>query len=118
MAGNPWLRSETAPRVLALSAYAYQRGVSLLLAFFQGLVQVGAVNAQYLRHAADRLLAALNRFASVSNLLGRQFGLSSYPDASPLPCAAVFCGSPATGQKGRVSSGYPRLCKPLICKGL
>jgi hypothetical protein len=32
MAGNPWFPSQTERRVLALSAYAYQRGVSLLLA--------------------------------------------------------------------------------------
>src|SRR5271166_168482 len=32
MAGNPWFPSQTEPRVLALSAYAYRRGVSLLLA--------------------------------------------------------------------------------------
>jgi hypothetical protein len=32
MAGNPWFPLQAEPRVLALSAYAYQRGVSLLLA--------------------------------------------------------------------------------------
>jgi hypothetical protein len=32
MAGNPWLPLQVEPRVLALSAYVYQRGVSLLLA--------------------------------------------------------------------------------------
>jgi hypothetical protein len=32
MAGNDWFPLQADPRVLALSAYAYQRGVSLLLA--------------------------------------------------------------------------------------
>jgi hypothetical protein len=34
MAGNPWFRSQTEPRVLILSAYAYRRSVSLLLAWW------------------------------------------------------------------------------------
>ena len=32
IAGNPWCPLQVEPRVLALSTYAYQRGVSLLLA--------------------------------------------------------------------------------------
>jgi len=32
IAGNPWFPSQAEPCILALSAYAYQRGVSLLLA--------------------------------------------------------------------------------------
>jgi DNA-binding NarL/FixJ family response regulator len=36
MVGNPWFPLQTEPRVLALSAYAYQRGVSLLLAVYTG----------------------------------------------------------------------------------
>ena len=37
IAGNPWFPSQAEPCVLALSAYAYQRGVSLLLAYGQTL---------------------------------------------------------------------------------
>ncbi len=46
-------------------------------------MQGDAVNGQDLRHAGDGLLAALNRFAGVGDLLGRQFGLSAKTLAAP-----------------------------------
>jgi hypothetical protein len=53
MAGNPWFPLQGEPRVLALSAYVYQRGVSLLLALqpscdailINSLVQYGPYRA-------------------------------------------------------------------------
>ena len=47
MAGNHWFCLETAPRVLALSAYAYERGVSLLLALFAIVKQIVDAKAQF-----------------------------------------------------------------------
>jgi hypothetical protein len=54
---------------------------------FQRLVQGDAVNVQWLRHADDGLLAALNRLAGVFDLLRCEVG-----GASEMLCPA--CGRP------------------------
>jgi hypothetical protein len=89
MAGYPWFPLQAGPRVLALSAYAYQRGVSLLLAWKRIPIHAWAMRIGLSLSAWKRLRSrrpggpwhhrttrgtctqtSNNWFAGVNNLLG------------------------------------------------